>query len=187
LYHIGGGLLAGGGHSKQDPEWATFTVWPAANADPVWLPSGAQLAAGDAADTLRLDYGGVPVRVDMALSPGEAAIRFALEAPKPGVSAVARLLRPLAPGAEVRGPDDEAYPLGIENPLAWTLDSGGQIRIGLARYLLPPGSVFRWPRLPFNPYSRSDASAASEAFAALEVPLNCDHPEGTIRVSVGER
>ncbi|HZP80918.1 MAG TPA: hypothetical protein VFB21_04715 [Chthonomonadaceae bacterium] len=184
LYHAQGGLLAGGGHSKHDPEWATFTVRPTPNADPVWLPTGAQLTQGKTEDCLRLDYGGVPVRVEAALSPEEATFRFALEAPSPGVAATARLLRPLAPGTEVRGPDGAAQRLDPAEPIAWTLAAGGEIGIGPVRYLLPPGGLFRWPLLPFNPYNQQDTSDVSEAFAALETALDAALPEAAIRVRV---
>lgn len=184
LYHAQGGLLAGGGHSKHDPEWATFTVRPTPNADPVWLPTGAQLTQGKTEDCLRLDYGGVPVRVEAALSPEEATFRFALEAPSPGVAATARLLRPLAPGTEVRGPDGAAQRLDPAEPIAWTLAAGGEIGIGPVRHLLPPGGLFRWPLLPFNPYNQQDTSDVSEAFAALETALDAALPEAAIRVRV---
>jgi len=45
VYHRGLGLLAGGGGSKDDPKWATFTVRPAGG-EPVWLPQDAKLAMG---------------------------------------------------------------------------------------------------------------------------------------------
>lgn len=184
LYHADAGLLAGGGHSKHDPDWATVTLRPAPDSDPLWQPTGATLTQGGEVDTLRLAFDAAAARVDVTLTEAEATVRFSLEDPAPGATAVARLLRPLPPGGTVEASDGKSAPLDGEIPLRWTLEAGGEVAIGAARYALPPGGVFVWPRLPFNPYSQQDRADLREAFAAFEVFLDAAHPEATIRVRV---
>jgi hypothetical protein len=186
LYHSQWGLLAGGGHSKHDPRWATFTLRPRAEADPLWLPTGARLIPGDEADTLELDYAGVSVSVDISLTSDTADVRFALRDSSSGCTGTARLLRPLPPGTEVRAPDGALHTLDVATPADWSLSEGGEIGIGPVRYVLPPGGAFVWPLLPFNPYNQQDTSAASEAFAAFEIPLDADHRTATLRIIAPE-
>ena len=43
--------------------------------------------------------------------------------------------------------------------------------------------AFFWPLLPFNPYNIHDASAAGDAFAAFEVPLDAARPAAVFHVT----
>jgi len=182
IYHQKLGLLAGGGHSKDDPEWATFTLWADKGSDPLWLPTHAEAVFGDTEDRLDLRYEEILAQVYVSLEDAEASVRFAFE-PTGKSSAVARLLRPLEPGSHITGPDGKTLALDPGRPIAWRSDAGSEVRVGPVRYILPPGGSFIWPRFPFNPYDRQGIAGAGEAFATFTVPLNASRPQGIIHIA----
>jgi hypothetical protein len=187
IYHKEHGLLAGGGHSKNDPRWATFTVQPPGGGEPLWLPTSAQV-------TLRVEYrlelwyGESAAQVSLRLGARAATVRFTLLALPARYTVTARLLRPLAPGSAVVAPDGETWTLDAEQPVVWRMpERGGKIGIGAVRYRLPAGASFVWPRLPFNPYNRQGTASAGEAFAAFEATLNVQRPEAVVRITAEDQ
>ena len=179
LYHEGLGLLAGGGGSKDDPEWATFTVRPGGG-EPVWQPDKSELAMDEAEDAVTLSYGAVRTRASVRLDAEGARVR--LERLTGEAPVTARLLRPLPPGACLKTPDD-AMVLNIEQPLRLRLAQGGDVTVEGATYALPAGATFVWPRMPFNPYNRDGVPDPGEAFAAFEVELGEAGPTAAFRIS----
>jgi hypothetical protein len=179
VFHRDLGLLAGGGSSNGDPDWATFTV-RSAGSEPLWQPTEARLEAGESADRLVLRYGDVHTAVSVHLTPEEADVRFELLDWEGDVTA--RLLRPLAPGAELAAPAGRST-LDAGRPVTVRLPDGGAICVGGARYVLPAGAAFVWPRMPFNPYNRDGKAGAGEAFSAFEIPLDATRPSAMVRIS----
>ncbi|MCC6442648.1 MAG: hypothetical protein IT210_04210 [Armatimonadetes bacterium] len=183
VYHREAGLLAGGGHSKNDPGWATFTVYPESGGPPLWMPTWAGLTLDSLSGNLVLSYKDIPAESSVHLNGDMVSVLFFLPAAPEGRSAAARLLRPLAPGSEIAGPEGHRF-LDPDYPVRWRLEAGEEVRVGPVRYKLPSGGSFVWPRLPFNPYDQGGASSFRESFAAFEVDLSRRNPTGEIFISV---
>jgi hypothetical protein len=183
IYHREHGLLAGGGHSKYDPKWATFTVHPPGGGERLWLPTEARVTL-KVEGQLELWYGEVAVQVSVRLGTSAATVRFVLLALPSRFTVTARLLRPLTPGTAVVGPDGKTRTLDAEQPIVWRMpDGGGELGIGAVRYRLPEGASFVWPQLPFNPYNQQGTASAGEAFAVFVAPLHIQRLEAVMRIT----
>jgi hypothetical protein len=180
LYHNRLGLVAGGGSSKDDPQWATFTVSPADGGAPLWQPEAAELRMEQGEDSLLLRYGKSRAEVGVSLTTDAARIHFTLLSAAGSVTA--RLLRPLPSGARLCSPDGEAV-LDIAQPVTVDCQAAAALVVEGAVYSLPAGARFVWPRMPFNPYSRDGKAESGEAFGAFEVTLDRRRPSQFIGVS----
>lgn len=173
VYYDGLGLVIGGGNTKLQPYWSTFTV-----GDPsllehtpgdespdftpdiplVWTPSSASI--DDAHSVMALQYGEVECRVSASVGE-EGALTLTYAAPQ-GKKAEAHVpflkradtLRTVA-GQEVSLTEDPVH-------LAGSQIGGGFIFGGLS-VTVPETASLRWPVKPHNPYAKDGKSKLPDA------------------------
>jgi len=183
LFHDGLGLVAGGGNTKLQPYWSTFTVGDcsllhhqagdenptfAPGIDLKWVPEKAVIEDVPGGQRLALTYGGLACRVQAESTPG-GELRLAYEAPAdqrveahlPLMNRSRRLTT--ATGAKVRLGEDDVL-LACEQIGAW-FDYGG-LRVGV-----PPGASLRWPARQHDPYRKDGRSSLRTAKLVLTLPF----------------
>ena len=200
IYHDQTGLILGGGNTKLQPGWSSFTVGDVAllkhtpgdtrpdfkpKGDLYHVPQAAQLVGGPEPG-LDLTYGaetcGLRVRfVDHRTL--EITLRTTTESSLPvaaHLTLLPHLNEPLvtASGEQLTLGDDaiELTPEGI----------GGQIVYGGCRLHVPKSASLRWPALPHNPYRKDGRAAAYEGRVEVVIPLDAQHLEERITVEILE-
>ena len=180
LWHARRGLVAGGGSSRLQPAFHTFSVTVGGAFH--FAPDEAHAEAGaDGEDRLHLAFG--PVRCLLGvrlLGDGAVALRWhaAWPASAGQVSVTAGFALPELLDQEARSTLPGTAPetlaarqdvIWIEKPPAplppWTLSVGG---LGIR---LPAGTTFHWPEYPFNPYAIDNAAAAVHAAGTCSFAL----------------
>lgn len=191
LFHDRLGVVLGGGDTKLQPLWSSFTV-----GDPALLahtpgeevpdfsprpgllhvPDAVEVGASDDEPTLHLRYGGTSCRIALRFVDEETA-QIELSATGEGPVAAHLTLMPWL-GEPLAHSDGGEALLG-EDEVVWETaagsDEAGWLRHGGWRLTLPAGSRVTWPVLPHNPY-RKDGSATIEE-ARVVVSLSLPDPE----------
>jgi hypothetical protein len=183
VFHDDLGLVAGGGNTKLQPYWSTFTVGDCAllkhtpgdenptfnpKIDLTWVPEQATLEDEAGGQRLTLKVGGRACSVlpeplpngDLKLSYAAPADQRA-EAHLPLLNRSRHLLT--AAGASVHL-DDEEVVLGSDRIGAW-FDYGG------LRVLVPVGVSLRWPVRQHDQYKKDGSSPLGTAKLVLVMPF----------------
>ena len=184
VYHEKLGVVIGGGNTKLQPYWSTFTVGDPSllghragdekpnftpDIDLRWMPDAAKIAEKDGVSCLTLSYGDVDCRVACRAS-GEDKLRLTFKAPV-GRRVEAHLplmmrqrrLR-LANGEEVRLADDPVV-LGSK-------EIGDSFLYGDLRVSVPAGASLRWPARQHNQYKKDGSSPLKNAKLVLVLPFD---------------
>jgi len=187
VFHDRTGLILGGGNTKLQPLWSTFTVGDPSllkhipgDEDPDFHPTGFLLHVPDHAsvredeDTpgLILRYGqetcGVTLipRSDTELNLIYEATSASGRSVEAHLTLIPHLDRPL------RVASGEQIQLG-EEPLEWsTKGDGNWIEHAGWRLSLPRGSRLIWPALPHNPYRKGGEARIEEARLIVALPFS---------------
>jgi hypothetical protein len=167
IWHERTGLIVGGGNSKNQPEWSTFSVGE--GPDRTYLPGAAALDFCGDSDAVSLTYAGHTCRAEMRVQ-SEKQLALSLSGPA-RAEARAHLVLKLCLGEQLQCSTGERTTVGEERIQvnagaagAWVAHHGWQIS-------MPAGSRFLWPVMPFNPYAADDVAPIDEAAAILTVPL----------------
>jgi hypothetical protein len=200
IYHDRTGLILGGGNTKLQPGWSSFTVGDVAllkhtpgDINPDFEPKGelyhvpqtARLVSGSEPG-LELTYGaetcGLRVRfVD------RRTLEITLEATcQSGLSVAAHLTLLPHPGEPLATASGEKFTLGEDAIGLAPGQLGGRIEYAGCRWLLPESTSLRWPSLPHNPYRKDGRAAADEGRVEVVVPLDARHPQERITVEIVE-
>lgn len=187
LYHDSTGVFLGGGNTKLQPLWSTFTV-----GDPTLLqhkgeeepdfrpPPGILHVATDANISpaelrLNLDYAGTSCSVTADLGSSRTArLRYALDS-KTSEPVQAHL--PLIP-AMGKTWKTAAGRSGVLGDTAWSLgpgEAGEWVEHDRMRISLPPDASLTWPVLPHNPYRKDGSALPAEGKLVITVPLGAEH------------
>lgn len=183
VYHDALGLVIGGGHTKLQPLWSTFTVGDASllyhtpgdespsfrpDIDLLWTPTAASLSVGSDASTLALEYGDTPCSVAVRpLEDGSFALTY--RAPK-GVQAEAHVPF-LMRASVVMTEDGEAFDLDEEDLELTSEMVGAYFDFGGLRVTMPKGASLTWPARQHNPYTKDGHSSLSNAKLVLVLPF----------------
>jgi hypothetical protein len=188
LYHDEAGLVLGGGDTKLQPLWSSFTVGdtsllahaPGDEEPDFAAPSGlrhvpdeAELDGGEA-PAVRLRYGDVTCRLALDLTSAEQAV-IDLSQEGGGADVAAHVTCVVSVGESLRAHDGSDAPLSGEGR---TIDGaeGGWIEHGNWRLDLPAGATATWPVLPHNPYRKDGHAEIEEARLVVSVPLASGTP-----------
>jgi hypothetical protein len=187
VFHDRTGLIVGGGNTKLQPLWSSFTVGDPSllkhipgDEDPDFHPTGFLLHVPDHASIreeedapgLLFCYGqetcGVTVvpRSDTELNLIYEATTTSGRPVEAHLTLIPHLDRPLrvASGEQIR--------LG-EEPLAWSADGDGSwIEHAGWRLSLPRGARVIWPVLPHNPYWKGGEATIEEARLVVTLPFS---------------
>jgi len=97
-----------------------------------------------------------------------------------GIPSRGQLLFKLHPGEALRTAAGEAFTVNEDRLVLDAGRAGGWVAHRGWRAHLPPGSVWTWPVLPFNPYTKDGAAPFDEGVAVLSVPLQ----EGPAEIAI---
>ena len=201
VWRQGPGLIAGGGNTKLQPGWSTFTVGDVSllrhapgDENPNFkpraglhhVPSTARLSPGSAPE-LALRYGPATATLRVRVA-SELRLEIDYAASGAGSLPVCAHL-PLLPqlGAELATAGGFRAALG-EEPIgleATKLD--GRLTYRGIHYRLPAGTTLHWPALPHNPYRKDGRASASEGRIELRIPLAADGTVSTVVIEVESR
>lgn len=193
IYHDALGLVIGGGHTKLQPYWSTFTVGdlgllkhtPGDTApdftpdiDLLWTPDMASINIEPRALRLALKYGPAdlnrqighgPFRVRAEADAGGETLTLTFSAPR-GRHAEAHLPL-LYRGSRLTCGDGRRLRLGPEALSLPAADVAGQVVYYGLKLTVPAGSRLLWPLLPHDPYKRDGAAALSSGKIVLAMPF----------------
>jgi hypothetical protein len=204
LFHDRVGLIVGGGNTKLQPLWSTFTVGDVTKLahepgdespnftppdDLFHVPSAATLDPD--ARALSLTYGPVRCRVEVTPGPGDTArLTYSCDpgdAARAGLPVAAHV--PFLPrvGGEWRTASGRTGKLS-GTPLRLTADeTGGWFEHHGWRVTLPPGSSLTWPVLPHDQYRKDGHAVPAQGKIVVVLPLTPDAPQREVTVSVPPR
>lgn len=178
------GMLAGGGNTKLQPYWSTFTVGDpgflrhrAGDEDPNFLPPINLLWAADKAvitqsgnpTKMTLKYGDIECAVAVEVMPGERVAIVSYEAPE-GKNVEAHL--PLMMLADsIKTEKGGTFALGESELVLDSKNIGQHFDFGRLRVVIPEGASVRWPAWQHNPYTKDGHSELRDAKLVVVLPF----------------
>jgi hypothetical protein len=197
LFHDRAGLIVGGGNTKLQPRWSTFSVGDtsllfhrAGDTQPKFapppgllhVPAKAQLARDGTG--LELSYGSERCRVDVDTS-DTARARLVYETAgasaqpvEAHVTLLPHLGEPWETASGRRGSlGEESFRLGPGEAGEWFSHHGWRIS-------MPAGASVTWPVLPHNPYRKDGRAAAEEGLIVISLPFAGDVRRHELTVQV---
>ncbi len=185
LYHDSAGVFLGGGNTKLQPLWSTFTVGDVSllkhtpgdespdftpPKDIVHVPNSATLDPETA--SLILDYDGVTCAVQIDLSsPETARVTYVVTTrPTQPVEAHVTLLPRMKSAWKTES--GKSGTLG-EDPIRFGPGEAGEwIEHHGVRITLPPQASITWPVLPHNPYTKDGHAETNEGRIVITLPFS---------------
>ena len=185
LFHQKRGLILGGGNTKLQPLWSTFTVGdtsllkhrpgdenpdfaPAAGL--LHVPSNATL--GNNGQLLRLEYGPTACSVALDLSEADRArLTFVAKPPAPTSPVEAHLTFLPSTGKSWRTASGKTGRLGAKPFTLTAAQAGPWFEHNGWRVALPKKSSITWPVLPHNPYRKDGRAGPEEGRIVLTIPF----------------
>ncbi len=183
LFHDQVGLIAGGGNTKLQPLWSTFTFGDtelmrhtpgeeepdfSAREGLIHCPDSGQLGAEDEVVSVTLNFGQTQGKVAVKLEEESATMTFSIEGESVADMAAHLTLIPHVGQRLARGTEEVIL---AEDLIDWTADASTLISHGRWQMTCPAGSRLRWPALPHNPYRKDGHATIEEARLVLTMPL----------------
>lgn len=193
VFHDALGLVVGGGNTKLQPYWSTFTVGdptllshrpgdenpeflPAI--DLLWYPTRATLALDDP-PTLALEYGDLAAQVTATPLP-DGALRLTYRAQAPEGRRVEAHVPLLWRPGRVRCGSGRILLLDESEISLEAAELGGHLSWSGLGVDLPPSAALRWPARQHNPYTKDGSAPLSTAKLVLILPLSATEPEQSV-------
>lgn len=200
VFHDKTGLIIGGGNTKLQPLWSTFTVGDTSllkhkpgDENPKFTPDGPLLhvpsearLAGKETVGLDLIYGKETCKV--RIEPvDDTKLRLILTATADSDQPVAAHLTLIPhldkPFTTERGTEKDlskdGFTLASDSVGKWIAHSGWRITV-------PEGASVTWPALPHNPYVKDGSAKLEEGRIVISVPFSRDHSEQTLELTITE-
>jgi hypothetical protein len=196
LYHDDAGLIVGGGNTKLQPLWSTFSI-----GDPALLPNkleekpnflppeGLAHVPGSA----KLD----PKKLSLDLTVGQQSCNVRVELPDEGrarlvysvtslpserveahVTILPRMGKRWATASGQKGK------LGKDAFRLEPAEAGEWFELGACRFHIPAGASVVWPALPHNPYRKDGRAEPLEGRVVIVLPFSSDVREQAVTVEV---
>jgi len=198
VYHDRTGLILGGGNTKLQPAWSTFTVGDTTllrhtpgDASPDFLPRGALHHVPDAAKLvtepalgLDLRYGPEECRVRVAVF-DDRRLGLQLDATVGSGQPVAAHLTLLPHiGKPLKTDADQEMFIG-ESPFELDPDAvGGGIRYAGCHFELPASASIHWPAKRHNPYAKDGAAPVENHRIEIRIPFDDKHLTHAVIINV---
>ena len=199
IWHDEVGLILGGGNTKLQPAWSTFTVGDTrllqhtpGDTDPDFEPKGELTHVASAAALVRepepgldLAYGPETCRVRLAVG-DEHTLACRLEATcESGLPVAAHLTLLPHLGELLATGGGQELVLG-ESPIELSPDQvGGWVAHAGWRVRVPACASLHWPALPHNPYRKDGRGEPSEGRLEVRIPFQAGHREHVVTIHVG--
>ncbi len=205
LWHERVGLISGGGNTKLQPGWSTFSVGDVSRlshtpgdespnftppAGLFHVPSASRLTRQGDAVTMESTYG--PVVCQARVEPADDQLRYSVSASgQTDLPVIARLIMPPRLGARLLTGGGAELTLSTETLQLSAARLGGRLEYelseqGRVRIVLPAGATLHWPALPHNPYRRDGRSYPAEGRLELRIPLTPDGSQQSVTIEVLE-
>lgn len=198
IFHDRCGLILGGGNTKLQPLWSTFTVGDTSllkhapgEERPDFKPKGMLFHIPSAAGLKKTDPPGLGLvygeeKCSIEVEPvDDHNLRIRLRAiTKSGLPVAAHLTFLPHLGQPVR---TERMPETILGEEAFTFsrdEAGGWIAHGGWKLSLPEGASVAWPVLPHNPYRKDGSATAGEGRIVVSLSFSPDVVEYVLTLSV---
>ncbi|MGI8908527.1 MAG: hypothetical protein ACR2IE_18790 [Candidatus Sumerlaeaceae bacterium] len=197
LFHPAAGLIVGGGNTKLQPLWSTFSAGDVkllfhkpGDEEPNFTPppgirhtpTNAQLSGSLVAMELEYDANRVTVRVELPTTT-TARLTYSLDS-EPTGTVEARV--PLMPSMATawKTASGKSGSLTTNSISLSSEEAGGWFEHGNWRVSLPAGSRLDWPALPHNPYRKDGSADAAEGRIVLTLPLKLRGDSHSVEVGV---
>ena len=199
VFHDKVGLVIGGGNTKLQPLWSTFTVGDESllqhkkgDENPNFLPpEGKLFHVPSAAKLIReplwgldLSYGEETCTVRVQPKDDKTLLCRLSATTKSGMPVAAHitLIPHLKEILETGG--GKRVELG-EEPLNLSADQlGGSVTHAGWRLVVPKTATLVWPALPHNPYRKDGRAEAHEGRISVRIPFDAEHHEYEIRLEI---
>jgi len=198
IFHERAGLILGGGNTKLQPAWSSFTVGDMnllrhkpGDENPDFVPKGPLLHVPSEARLVRepqlgldLIYGKQTCRIRIEPK-DDRRLELVLSAPVAGdgpVLAHLTLLPHMKRVLETAG--GMKAELG-DASIAWApAEVAGRASHGAARLHLPDTASLFWPALPHNPYRKDGRSEPAAGRIEIRIPFDREHGEHAVTIEV---
>lgn len=198
VYHDRTGLILGGGNTKLQPAWSSFTVGDESllrhkpgDVSPNFLPAGPLLHVPSAATLVRepaagldLTYGDATCRVRVEPKDDRTLIYTVCVNAIADQPVAARLTMLPKMGKALKTGTGGEYTLGDEPISLSSEEVGGTVSHAGARLRVPPTASLIWPALPHNPYRKDGHAAPAEGRISIRIPFDAQHREHTVTVEI---
>ena len=198
LWHDRVGLILGGGNTKLQPAWSTFTVGDTGllqhtqgDIAPDFEPKGELTHIPSAVTLVRepqpgldLAYGPETCRVRLAFDGGRTATCRLEATCQSGLPVVAHLTLIPHLGEPLETGGGATCVLG-EAPIEWSAEQvGGWVTHAGCRLTLPECASLHWPALPHNPYRKDGHAEVAEGRLEVRIPFDAEHGAHEVGVEV---
>jgi len=192
VYHDQAGLILGGGNTKLQPRWSTFTVGDvnllrhkAGDEDPDFAPGAGLLHIPDSARLIEgkrlgveLDYAGK--RGTVELKPIDSRSMEIVYSGDKAMTAHLQMLPRM--GKDLVAATGKRQTLDAA-PLRWTkAEAGDWIELAGVRVRIPRGSMVTWPVLPHDPYKKDGRAEPAQGRIVVDMPLTTG--EARVRIEI---
>ncbi|MBT3286042.1 MAG: hypothetical protein HN380_01755 [Victivallales bacterium] len=197
VYHDQLGLVVGGGNTKLQPYWSTFTVGDPTllkhtpgntkpdfipKVDLLWTPQQAELRQDENTTGAVLHYGETSGQVTAEPGvDGALALVYRVEGlPDAPVEAHVPFLKRRG---RLRFANGQSLYLGEKPVRIEASDTGGAFTWRGLRATIPEGSHLLWPALQHNPYTKDGHSPLKNAKLVLCLPFSAERKQYEIAIS----
>ena len=183
VYHDELGLVVGGGNTKIQPYWSTFTVGDPSllrhtpgdespdftpEIELLWTPDAATLSNEGSSTAMDLRYGETDCRVEAAIR-DDASLLLTYRAPA-GRNVEGHV--PLLYREEdLQTAGGDTVQLEDKEMVLEATAVGGHIVYGQLKVTMPAGTLLRWPARQHNPYKKDGSSSLGAAKLVLVLPF----------------
>lgn len=184
LYHDALGVVAGGGNTKLQPYWSTFTVGDPGlvrhrtgdeapdftpDASLRWTPDKTVIVEVEPATRLELAFG--EVRCSLTVECEETGTLALTYAAPPGVAAEAHLPL-LSRAGSFSTAAGKTIEMGDSETILSAAETGSFIVHGGLRVSVSEGASVRWPARQHNPYAKDGLAPLASAKLVLVMPFD---------------
>ena len=185
IYHDKLGLIVGGGNTKLQPGWSSFTVGDmallahkAGDTSPDFQPKGELYHVPEAAKLvpdppvgLELTYGPETCRVRVEAE-DDRTVLYQVEASRESkLPVMAHLTLPPRMGETLTTGGGREFKVGDDPIELSSAEVGGQLTYGGCRFVLPEVATVHWPVLPHNPYRKDGRASVKEGRVEIRIPF----------------
>ncbi|MCE5309017.1 MAG: hypothetical protein LLG20_15365 [Acidobacteriales bacterium] len=191
VYHDRAGLILGGGNTKLQPRWSTFTIGDvnllrhkAGDENPSFAPGAGLLHIPNSARLIEgkrfgveLDYAGKRGTVELKPT-GSGSMEIVYSGDKTMTAHLQMLPRM---GKELVTATGKRQTLDA-TPLRWTRAEAGEwIELAGVRVRIPKDSTVIWPVVPHDPYKKDGRAEPDQGRIVIDMPLAAS---GEARVAI---
>jgi len=198
IFHERCGLVLGGGNTKLQPLWSTFTVGNVSllkhtpgDENPTFVPADGLFHVPSSVGIGKTD----PPKLALVYGPEKCSLEVQIKdsntvnirltaTHKSGMPVAAHLTFIPHVGKPVSTQNMAEITLGEDEINISAEEAGGWIAHGGWTVSLPPGSSVLWPVLPHNPYRKDGHATVQEGRIVVSIPFSSKENEHVVTIKV---